>query len=314
MQLDNVIGNGSVISSLKTALDNTSLSHGILLTAPDGCGRGYVARCLAADYLAPQGGPAADAVMKLESPELLVVEGEGKSGQIPVDKIRAVRKDIYHSSLSSTGRVVWIRDAHMMAAPSANALLKVLEEPPEGAVFILTARDAASLPATIVSRCALYPLSAVDYDECADALRNELAQEQDQLLPETLARVYSGRIGLGLQAIRNEQRLAVVKDAMNAAKAISKQDTYRLLSIFAQYEGRADGDREKREFLLSDIADVIMASLHTGENLGVPGFPVWFVPQALACIQQTRTALRGNAAAKITFAALAVKIADTSEM
>lgn len=182
MQLDAIAGNTGVVASLKTALASGRLAHGVLLTAPDGCGRGFVARCLAADYLAPQGGPPAEAVLRCESPEMLVVAGEGKSGQIPVDRIRAVRRDIFHSALSANGRVVWVRDAHRMAAPAANALLKVLEEPPEGAIFLLTAHDAAAVPATITSRCTLYPLAPVSVAECEAALAAKAPAGTDHLL------------------------------------------------------------------------------------------------------------------------------------
>ena len=66
-----------------------------------GCGAGFAARCLAADYLYPAGGPHAEAVLKKEDTECLVLQGEGASGQIPVKKVREAREAIQRSALST---------------------------------------------------------------------------------------------------------------------------------------------------------------------------------------------------------------------
>ena len=121
-KLDLVCGNEDTIDSLARAMQSKKMAHAVLLCAPDGCGRNFAARCLAADWLFPNGGPGADAVLRGESSEVLTVQGEGKSGQIPVARIRQVRSDVFLSSLSAAGRVVLIRDAHNMAAPAYNAL------------------------------------------------------------------------------------------------------------------------------------------------------------------------------------------------
>lgn len=59
------------------------------------------------------------------------------------------------------GRAVIFYGAQKMNASSANALLKVLEEPPEGVLFVLTATSAAAVLPTIRSRCAIYPIAPV---------------------------------------------------------------------------------------------------------------------------------------------------------
>ena len=309
MQLDLFLGNDGVRNSIKTALSNGNLPHAILFTAPNGCGRGDFARRLAADYLYPQGGPAAQAVLRAENSELLLVEGEGKSGQIPVDRIRWMRREVFQSSLSAEGRVVWIKDAHTMAAPSANALLKVLEEPPNGVLFILTARDASSLPATIVSRCALYPLAPVSFSVCQQALTQALPPEGDKNLPHLLSVLYDGRLGLGLRALENQDRLNIVTHALQAAGAAGMGDEYTLLQVFSGYEGRVDGEREKREALLSDISDILATCLRGNTAPGIPAVSEMDAARLLPVVAGAQLAFRGNAAPKITFAALAIRMA-----
>lgn len=323
--LDQVLGNGDTTAALKRALETGRLPHAILLTAPDGAGRGFAARCLAADYLYPGGGAQAQAVLGQQSPELLVVTGEGKSGQIPVDSIRAVRSEIFHSSLSAAGRVVWIRDAHRMAAPAANALLKVLEEPPPGALFILTAPDPTALPFTIQSRCAAYALGALPAGVCEARLQSALADltaqgaekdaegsaaffPPDPGLPELLAALYGGRIGMGLRVLQNPGRLQILRDALAAVDAAAARDTYRLLCIFSNYEGRAEGERARRECLLADMAEAMACALRGETAAGLPPLHASLAARLLPPLADCRQALAGNAAPKITFAALAVRL------
>ena len=64
--LERLSGNTALKSELGAALDAGRLPHAILLVGEPGCGAGFAARCLAADYLYPQGGPHAEAVLKKE--------------------------------------------------------------------------------------------------------------------------------------------------------------------------------------------------------------------------------------------------------
>lgn len=307
-KLEAFLGNEEFKQAVGALLGAGRLPHALLLAAPDGCGRAFAARLLAADYLYPEGGPAADAVARGESPELMVVQGEGKSGQISVAAVRAVRADVHLSSLSAGGRVVLLQDAHRMTTAAVNALLKVLEEPPEGVVFVLTTIGASAVPLTVQSRCTLYTLAPVAVATCEEFLRRNLPLGADVSLPPLLAAVYGGRIGLCLRALRQEGRLDTLQDAISAAEAAAKVDRYTLLKIFSRYEGRADGDRERREDFLSDMCDVLSASLSGDAAAGLPKAPPAVAATLLSPITEIRLALRGNAAPKIAFAALCAQL------
>lgn len=306
--LNTLCGNKATVQSLQAALATGHLSHAVLITGQAGCGSGYAARCLAADYLFPQGGSGATAVMQNTSSEVLLVQGEGKSGNIPVERIREIRSNIHHSSLSAAGRVVWVRDAHRMAPPAYNALLKVLEEPPADALFILTSYSTANIPETIRSRCTQYALAPVQPEECAAFL----AQHQTNKCPHTpemLATVYGGRIGLGLAVLQNETRCTLLSEALALATALSAKNYYQILAILAKYEGRAEGEREKREHLLADFGDVLAASLHSLPTLGLPVFSSWQVASFLPPIMKASVDLLRNASPKTVFTALAIELA-----
>src|SRR5699024_775372 len=108
--LARLAGNHALKQELSAALRAGRLPHSILLVGEPGCGAGFAARCLAADYLYPAGGPHAEAVLRGEDAESITVRGEGVSGQIKVERIRDARDRIQRSALSAdaAGRVLFI--------------------------------------------------------------------------------------------------------------------------------------------------------------------------------------------------------------
>ena len=145
--LARLAGNHALKQDLSAALRSGRLPHSILLVGEPGCGASFAARCLAADYLYPAGGPHAEAVLRGEDAESITVRGEGVSGQIKVERIRDARDRIQRSALSAdaAGRVLFIYGAQALNGSSANAMLKIMEEPPEGVLFLLTASSAAGV-------------------------------------------------------------------------------------------------------------------------------------------------------------------------
>ncbi len=308
MQINAFLGNKQAVNAIQTAMQKGQLSHALLIAAPDGCGRGFLARCIAADYLYPAGGAGAAAVMQQQSPELIVIEGEGRSGNIPVARVREVRSQIHHTSLSATGRAVWIKDAHNMAAPASNALLKVLEEPPPNVLFILTTRNASALPLTLQSRCVLYSLHALPVAVCRQQLLDQLPEEQDPHWADVLSVLYNGRLGAGLKTLHSEEKMQTVQDALALVQAVQQHDEYTVLKILSAYEGRADDDRAHRQTLLNHLTDALEASLlGTGGDL-IPAVSHAKAAACLPAVGQAQAALQANAAPHITFTSLAIKL------
>jgi len=85
-------------------------------------------------------------------PDLLTYTGEGKSRAIPVDKVREIRAAAYVLPNESDKKILLLRDVQTMLPPAQNALLKILEEPPDSAVFILTVNNRFRLLETVRSR------------------------------------------------------------------------------------------------------------------------------------------------------------------
>ncbi|MEG2697497.1 MAG: hypothetical protein RR951_01105 [Ruthenibacterium sp.] len=315
MMLDTVIGNAQTLRDLQGALKNGCLLHSILLCGEPGTGAGYVARCLAADYLYPEntggtpqsgGAPSpanagASQVMANESPEYLCMEGEGVSGDIRIDAVREVRRQVFHTALSARGRVVHVAGAEHLNASSANALLKVLEEPPEGVLFLLTAPgDAAVLP-TLRSRCACYTLAPVSQEQCVQYLLHRFSAVPDiaRRAPEYAA-LFGGKIGSCVNCLTDAGMRARLDSAKQLADAVQAQDTYLALHTMAGYEK----DRAQARGFLALLREVCAAALRGA-------YPVPDADKAARAINAVRTAdtqLAGNGSTKLVLTCLAARL------
>ena len=240
--LDRIAGNRDLKEHLRTALQSGRLSHSILLVGEPGCGAGFAARCLAADYLYPAGGAHAEAVLRQEDPESITLRRRGASGQIRVEDVRAARDAIQRSALSSdaAGRAMFVYDAQDLNAASANTLLKIIEEPPDGVIFLFTASSAAAVLPTIRSRCAAYSIAPVEEGECAEFLRRE-RPELTERQARDLAFLYEGHIDNCLRAVTDPDAKAARSAARELCRQAEQQDTYRAAALLAGYEKDKEG-------------------------------------------------------------------------
>lgn len=296
--LDRVAGNAAAMEAVKAALAQGRLSHSVLLLGEEGAGAGFCARCLAADWLYPEGGAAAEAVVRGEGAECLSVRAENKSNTISVDQVRRVRREVYNTALSAKGRAVIFYAAHRMQAEAANALLKVLEEPPAGVLFLLTATTPAAVLSTIRSRCAAVQLSALPEEECAAFVERARARCKDAGF---LSAVYGGRIGCVLRCIDDPSRRAVLDDALAAARCAAESDGYRLAALLAGYEKR----KADALTLLDDLRAVCGAVVRGEQAAGLTA------AQAAAAAREAGWAmglLQANVNDKLVFSCLAARL------
>lgn len=304
--LDRLAGNTALKEELGAALRTGRLPHAVLLIGETGCGTGFAARCLAADYLYPQGGPHAEAVLKKADTECLVLQGEGASGQIPVKRVREMREAIQHSALSTdaAGRVLFIYGAQNLNGSSANAMLKIIEEPPEGVLFLLTATSAATVLPTIRSRCAAYTIVPVDAAECAALLRERGLPAP---LADELAFVYEGHIGTALRAFQDAGARAALGRAKELCGYAAQNDTYRALVLLTKYER----DREGFLALLWQLDQVCSAVLrrpdYGARQCG--GLSPTAAAEILRADAEARRAVTANGNLRLAVAVLAAQIA-----
>ena len=293
--LEKLLGNDAVKRELAAALREGRLSHCVLLCGEEGTGANFAARCLAADYLYPDGGDGARLVLRGESAEVLCVQGEGVSGEIRTERVREVRRAVFETALSAHGRCVLIRSAQKLNAGSANALLKVLEEPPEGVLFILTADSEAAVLPTVRSRCAVYSLSPVARAVCE--------QQAAQLFPgaaraevQELCALFGGKLGCVQRCLAQPEAMQQLKDAKQLAQCAGRADRYGALCVLSGYEK----DRLTARALLQDTRQICAAALRGDTALLNAAAAAAFLPQ----LAQAESRLAANGNQKLVLTAL----------
>ena len=169
---ESVIDQQKPIGILRALLEQSSVAHALLFTGIDGVGKQKTARMFAmavncelyrgdtTSQISVDSVPCGQCVScrKITSgnhPDVLHIQPQGNL--IRIDQIRALGRTLAMKPYEARYRVVMISDGHRMNPESANALLKMLEEPPEQTLLVLTASETADLLPTVVSRCQLVP-------------------------------------------------------------------------------------------------------------------------------------------------------------
>ena len=164
---------------LRNAVASRRLGAAFLFTGPEGVGRREVARALAKAVSCPEGNrgdfcDACSVCRRIDSgnfPEVIFYGAE--EGTIKIEKIRELNKLLFYHPGEGSRRVIVIDGAEKFTPQAANSLLKILEEPPGGAIFILIAPGPEGLLPTIVSRCQRVLFSPLNGEEMAAYLEEK---------------------------------------------------------------------------------------------------------------------------------------------
>ena len=121
-----------------------------------------------------------------------------------VDQVRALRDEAIYSPANVKKRVYIVDEVHMLSTPAFNALLKILEEPPEHLMFILATTELHKVPATILSRCQRFSFKRITPQDIASRLTYVAGQEGIAPAPdgaELLSRLADGALRDGLSLL-----------------------------------------------------------------------------------------------------------------
>lgn len=206
---DDVSGQMAVTQTLKTQLMTGKMSHAYLFTGSRGTGKTTCAKILAkaVNCLHPDNGnpcnccEACRAIDSGTCMDVLEIDAASNNG---VDNIRDLRDDAVYTPSQVKKRVYIIDEVHMLSLSAFNALLKIIEEPPEHLLFILATTELHKVPATILSRCQRFSFRRISQEDIAARLQYVAYQENidlDESAARVIARLADGGMRDGLSLL-----------------------------------------------------------------------------------------------------------------
>ncbi len=261
VKLNDIIGHTSQLQQLQSDRESENVSHAYLFSGPRHLGKFSVALNFARDLLEAED----SAIERLLHPDLLVLdqlwmEGEcedwdtiakssnvqqehrkkkaTKTDTISIDDIRILQERLFETG-TGTYRCCLIRSIERMNDPAANAFLKILEEPPEGLVFLLTTEAQSTLLPTIISRTRVMPFLRISNTEIMKMLQD--ASEDDRAF---IYRIAEGAPGMVMRLVEDPELLreqrTVHTTAQSFWRAQSLRERLQILSPLSKRGKEAD--------------------------------------------------------------------------
>lgn len=243
-----LVGHGRAAERFRRALAAGALHPAWMISGPRGIGKATLAWHLARELLADPAtvpnavhdptSPLFRRAMSGSHPDLFVLEAEqgrgGRTVELAVERVSEVVERL-HGTAYGSRRVVVIDPADALNRNAANALLKLLEEPPAHTVFLLVVHRLGAVPATLASRCvrlSLAPLAEPEMRQLFTALLGELTERERERLVE-LCEGRPGQLPLWLDG----RALALYEQLLAWLEA--RAPASQLAPLVAAFEGHA---------------------------------------------------------------------------
>ena len=234
---DDVVGQDYIVTVLKNQVATGKVGHAYLFTGTRGTGKTTCAKIFSKAVNCENiqnGDPCleCDICKSISNGSAIDVVEIDAASNTGVDNIRdIIEESIYHPAVCKY-RVYIIDEVHMLSTSAFNALLKIMEEPPEHIIFILATTEVHQVPVTIISRCQRFDFSRIDDELIVSRLMN-VAEGEGIDLKEDAAKVIARLADGGM------------RDALSLFDQCASFDNSVTREVVAKVSGQAD-----RSFIL----------------------------------------------------------------
>lgn len=257
-------GNEHVREALQAFIGCNRIPHAIMIEGEAGTGKRTLADFIAKAALCSQGSrPCGECrncrLADIKShPDIMRIAPEPGKKSIKVDTVRKVRDDASVKPHLSDRKVFIIENADSMNEQAQNALLKILEEPPGGVIFILLVSSRAAVLNTVLSRCTLLSLSPPETQQALQVIKSLGISDSDDRILEALKNT-GGNVGRALDIIKNSSDFAALRTAEEFLNFAFKGEEYKMLALLCPFEK----DRLFAESFFKELRTLTLNSLKT---------------------------------------------------
>ena len=300
---DEVVGQEHITATLKQEIASGRIGHAYLFTGSRGTGKTSCSKIIAKAVNCPNqhdGNPCGvcDICKGIDDGSVLDVTEIDAASNNGVDNIRQLREEANFTPAQVSYRVYIIDETHMLSVGAFNALLKIMEEPPEHVIFILATTEVHKIPATILSRCQRFDFRRISPAVIAARVRWVCEQEGIQIEPQAADLIASlaeggmrdalslldvcrsnARTGdnsaehITLEHVRQSAGLAVSDSLFAVADAVLRRDVPAVLQeIDRMYENSIDFEKMCVQ-LIAHYRGLMMAKALKNPQEFVSGLP-----------------------------------------
>lgn len=252
-------GKDNTVSLISSMIGRDRLPHAFLLFGERGVGKKTLARYIAKTVLCQSGGkvPCQSCIScrKIDKgihPDFICMTPGGKNGNYLSEELRSIVSDAAVAPNESPKKIYFLPGIDKALPEAQNTLLKVVEEPPEHVMFLMTAESKDRILPTVLSRTISLGITEPSPEDCIKALAEagHVGKAADRAVS-----VFGGNIGKCLEYIENGGELEYIETVGKIVDGMLRRDEFAILSALNSLDGKSS--RSKIGDALSELKNVL---------------------------------------------------------